>query len=117
MLAIPATIVGIIYLVLQHLAALREFQHQELMKAIEVGLHWQDSNEDKRSERHAYQPFWIAFWLVICDGGAPFCSVSKFVDSDSDLRIVAMGWIAAGLATIVASIGAVVLVVKSKPSR
>lgn len=105
-----------VYLLYRYQTSSRNQLHRERLAAIEAGIDPHVGIGASASESYRNQAFWIAFWLVVCGCAASFFSVSQSIHSDTDTRIATIGWCAAGLASIVASITASSLIIKSKPS-
>lgn len=103
------------FLIFRYLSLSRNQLHRERLAAIEAGFDPREESEGQASERFMNQAFWIAFWLVVCGSGASFVSVSGCIQAETDVRVATIGWIAAGISSMVSTIAAGVLIIKAKP--
>ena len=104
----------ILILSLHHARANRELLHAERLRAIEVGLPWQEPESAKPGAKFMHNAFWISFWLVVSVPSAALSGASAGTKYADQLAIVVAVWSAAALASIAAVVCATTLMIYAR---
>ena len=120
--ALTTIVVWIVHRLLKKSELAREMEHVERLRSIEAGLPWHchsgTGHEVEKAQRSQMDnAFWIAFWLIVVGVTGPFHAVSSLLVTElgrSDQLAVA-AVLAAGAASVTASVCAVAVVRCSRP--